>query len=351
MAPAVEHPHERAHHARSVIAAGYAPLDIVSYGGRVWHAAGGTAGNVAAILGFLGWNSALAVDYGDDLAGQRAMRDLQAANVSVHLVRKVSDSRTPRLVHEIGGRGHRYHFKCPGCQARFPHSRPLRSDRAAEIVLREPAPDVFFLDRVNAGTVLLAEHFASLGSFVIVEPSRPARADLMARAVAAADVVKYADDRDTGLRSVEPTRGQLWVVTSGSAGTWFRIGTGKWHHSPAFAYPVVDAGGAGDWTTAGLVHTLELRGRRTIGQVADALGWAQALAAVSCGSPGARGLARGQSADAVVRAARFLQQRESEPTPTSPSTAPSSSAPAAVCGYCLMPRSSTADLPKRSAAT
>lgn len=323
---------------RSVLAAGYAPLDIVSYAGRVWHSAGGTAGNVAAILGFLGWSSALAVDCGDDAAGQRVLRDLQAANVSVHLARKVAGGRTPRVVHEIDGAGHRYRFKCPSCGARFPHSRPLKTDRAAEIAASEPRPAVFFFDRVNAGTVLLAEHFAAAGAVVVLEPSRPAAASLMARAIAAADIVKHADDRDAGLESAEPRQGQLRIVTSGTAGTWFRIGVGSWHHSPAFAYPVVDAGGAGDWTTAGLIHTIELGRRPTVGQLRDGLAWAQALAAVSCGSPGARGLARTQSAEAVVRAAGFLQRREVEPPAATVPSIRRVSSPASVCGYCLMPQ-------------
>jgi fructokinase len=328
--------------AQSVIAAGYAPLDIVSYGGRVWHAAGGTAGNVAAILAFLGWKSALAVDYGDDVAGDRAKRDLQAANVSVRLVRNVAGVRTPRLVHEIDGAGHRYLFKCPSCRTAFPHSRPLRADRAAEIAHGEVAPEVFFFDRVNSGTVLLAEYFASEGSFVVVEPSRPARADLMERAVAAANVVKYADDRDAGLDPSYATAGQLWVVTGGADGTWFRLGLGKWHHSRAFTYPVIDAGGAGDWTTAGLINALDVGRRPTIKTVRDGLAWAQALAAISCGSPGARGLAKNQSAEAVVRAAAFLQQREATPAAASVPTRSRSTPPESVCRYCLMPREAAA---------
>jgi sugar/nucleoside kinase (ribokinase family) len=330
---------------RSVLAAGYAPLDIVSYAGRVWHSAGGTAGNVAAILGFLGWSSTLAVDYGDDVAGQRVLRDLQAANVSVHLVRKVGGGRTPRVVHEIDGAGHRYRFICSKCGSRFPHSRPLRTDRAADIAASEPRPAVFFFDRVNAGTVLLAEHFAASGTVVVLEPSRPAAARLMVRAIAAADIVKQADDRDAGLESFEPRQGQLRIVTSGAAGTWFRLGVGAWHHSPAFAYPVVDAGGAGDWTTAGLIHAIEPGRRPTVRQVRDGLAWAQALAAVSCGSPGARGLARTQSAEAVVRAAAFVQRREVEPPATTVPSIRRASSPASLCSYCLMPQEAGGRLP------
>lgn len=326
---------------RSVLCAGYAPLDIVRYGGRMWHAAGGTAGNVAAILGFLGWDSALVADYGDDLAGRRVLSDLRASNVSTRLVRTMGGRSTPRLVHEIDGAGHRYRYSCSECNSRFPSSRPLRLDRAAEVADAEPAPDVYFFDRLNAGTLRLAEHFASKGSFVVFEPSRSARPTWTSRALDVADVVKHASDRTVDVGSDEPRRGQVQIVTGGASGTRFRIGLGKWHHSPAFPYPVVDAGGAGDWTTAGLVHTLPLTGRRTVKEVGEALGWSQALAAISCGSPGARGLARGQSAEMVVRAAQFVRQRGSatlEPVATRTRKA---SAPRSVCTACLTPMRAT----------
>ena len=321
---------------RSVLAAGYVPLDIVNYRGRIWHAAGGTAGNVAALLGFLGWRASLAADLGDDVAGRLVRRDLMKANVSVELVRLNPALATPRLVHEITGAGHRYLFRCPSCQQRFPTSRPLRSDRATELIAQSVAPDVFFFDRLNAGTILLAEHFANVGSVVVFEPSRRARADLTQRAINVAHVIKQADDRDTGLSEAVPARGQVWIVTGGARGARFRVGAGAWHESPGFSYPVVDAGGAGDWATAGLVHALRLSGRRTVSDVGDALRWAQALAAVSCGAPGARGLARQQSADAVLKAASFIERRgEQRSTPGSLGKLVSSSVPSATCRWCL----------------
>lgn len=322
---------------RSILAAGYTPLDIVRYKGRQWHAAGGTAGNVAAILGFLGWDAALITDYGDDLAGRRARRDLQMANVSIAHIRLLAGHATPRLIHEIDGVGHRFRFHCPDCDTAFPRSRPLRLDRAIEMAGLGLRPDVYFFDRVNAGTLHLAEHFARTGSLVVFEPSRPARPAWTQRAIAAADVIKHADDRDPGLTKTHPRPEQLWVITGGASGTRFRVGNGKWHDSPAFTYPVVDAGGAGDWTTAGLVHTLPISGRRTVAAVASALAWAQALAAVSCGSPGARGLARNQSADAILRATQFLQHRGCGPHEPASAAARPAAVPADTCRICLQP--------------
>jgi fructokinase len=321
---------------QSIIAAGYAPLDIVTYRGRVWHAAGGSAGNVASILGFLGWSASLAVDFGDDLAGRHARRDLKKANVSVDLVRLVDGQPTPRLVHEITDSGHRYHWRCPSCHRAFPMSRPLRTDRARELIDMDLSPDVFFFDRLNAGTILLAEHFATAGSLVVFEPSRPARADLTQRALKVAHVIKHADNREAGLDDTTPATNQVWIVTGGAQGARFRVGRGSWHKSPAFSYPVVDTGGAGDWTTAGLVHALPHDTRRTVAAVGDALRWAQALAAVSCGAPGARGLARQHSADAVVRAAKFLEQRgESSAAGQHVIKWSKSSVPTATCRWCL----------------
>ena len=184
--------------AQHIIAAGYAPLDIVSYRGRVWHSAGGTAGNVAAILGFLGWQAGIIADLGDDLAGQRA-RDLQKANVATEHLRLRPGVLTPRLVHEISGAGHRFLFRCPRCHQAFPRSRPLQIDRAQELIGTDLRPDVFFFDRLNAGTILLAEHFAESGSVVVFEPSRVGQLDLVQRAVAVADLIKYADDQPMNL--------------------------------------------------------------------------------------------------------------------------------------------------------
>ena len=322
---------------RSIISAGYVPLDIVHYGQRVWHAAGGTAGNVAAILGFLGWDAAIVADLGDDLAGRLAVRDLKKSNVSVELIRLTEGRSTPRIVHCVDRAGPRYLFKCPACAQSLPSSRPLRTDRAEEVAHLELKPDVFFFDRLNAGTLLLAERFSATGSLIVFEPSRPARSHFVNRAVAVADVVKQSDDRETGLENSIPRPGQVGVTTGGACGAQYRVGNGKWHSSPAFSYPVVDAGGAGDWTTAGLVHSLPLRGRRTVSAVAESMRWAQALAAVSCGAAGARGLSRQQTAEAVVRAARFLQSSgQAAGTHQVDGRRRDPSVPASSCRWCLL---------------
>jgi fructokinase len=325
--------------APSIIAAGYAPLDIVQYQGRRWYAAGGTAGNVAAILGFLGWDSSLVADYGDDAAARRITHDLQTANVSLQYVRLDPAATTPRLVHDIDHTGHRYRFRCPDCSRSFPMSRPLTLARARAIIDLAPSADVFFFDRCNAGTLLLAEHFASRGSLVVFEPSRAARPDWNRRALMAANIVKSASDRDTGLANATPRAKQSWVLTGGASGVTYRYGPNLASHAPAFSYPVVDAAGAGDWATAGLIHALagQIPTRKT--DLTDALHWAQALAAISCGSPGARGLARQQSAEAVLQAAQFVRAQHATPRPQEPAPKRRQSTPKDVCKVCLQPRS------------
>jgi len=324
-------------HDRSVLSAGYVPLDIVSYQNRVWHAAGGTAGNVPAILAFLGWRASVVGELGADTAGQRVRRDLQRANVSVKWLRLNENMRTPRVVHEIGARGHRFLFKCPKCGQNLPHSRPLRVDRAIQVAERAETPDVFFFDRLNAGTIEMAERFADDGSFVVFEPSRPSRPDLLARAAKVAHLIKFAEDRKSRFIELSGSSpSQMCVITRGELGATYRIGEGQWHDSPAFPYPVVDAGGAGDWTTAGIVHVLSRTIDATSKELGDAVRWAQSLAAVSCGAPGARGLARQQTAETVIRAAQFLE-REGEQFVVGDSRSRwrAGTAPAEACQTCL----------------
>lgn len=302
---------------RSMLSAGYVPLDVIVFRGEVSHAAGGTAGNVAAILSFLGWDSAVAADIGVDPAGRRLVADLQGAGVDVAELRIRPGAATPRVVHEINDGCHRFRFRCPRCGQRLPRSRRLSRSRALEVAESRKAPDVFFFDRINHGTLELAERFAGAGAFIAFEPSTPVSPSLLERALTVVDLVKYADDRRVGEvanRSGGPKK-QIKITTHGAAGASYRVGEGAWHRSPAFPYPTVDPGGAGDWTTAGLLHALDLTTRPSATNVGDALRWGQALAAVSCGWPGARGLARHQTTQAVLRSVRFLQsERQSHDT-------------------------------------
>jgi len=320
---------------RTIMAAGYVPLDIVSYNGRVWHAAGGTAGNVAAILSFLGARASVVAELGDDLAGQRVRRDLQKANVDTSHLLLNPRVRTPRLIHRIAANGHYFEFRCPACERSFPTSRPLTISRADRVAVTAKPPDVCFIDRLNHGTIRLAEQLHESGARVVYEPSRPAKPELERRLLAIARLVKFAHDRRPDLERVEPQPGQTWIQTCGAEGARFRVGKSRWRTSPAFSFPVVDAGGAGDWTTAGLVHTIDLKSRASLSQVGDALRWSQALAAVSCGAPGARGLARQQTAEDVLRSAHFLDQRGASNIPTGTLNWRRNALPEGVCGWCL----------------
>ncbi len=324
----------------SVLAAGYTPLDILLYQGSVRHSAGGTAGNVTAILAFLGWHSSLIAEYGLDLAGRRARADLRSSDVSDRFVRLRNNFQTPRVLHEVIAPRHRYVFKCPRCLSGLPASRPLSVDRAEEIIATAEPPSVFFFDRLNAGTVRLAEHFAKERSRIIFEPSRPAPAELSIRIMRVADVIKYADNRDPGLEGLlhDAPATQVRIETLGGQGARFRLGNRPWRTSPSFQAPVVDPGGAGDWTTAGFIHSLPQRGRLTIDAIMDALSFAQALASISCGFPGARGLSRRESVDAVLRRATSLERHHSvirrlpaEPRMVTPR------ARKGFCPWCLMP--------------
>jgi fructokinase len=293
--------------ARSVLAAGYVALDIIRFRGKIRHAAGGTAGNVAAILGFLGWDAAVAADLGNDLAGHRVRRDLRAANVDTSWVTLQPGRDTPRVVHSVDEGLHSYSFICPACRTRLPRSRPLRIQQAHAISESRAPAGIFFFDRANAGTVTLAEEMASQGAFVVFEPSMRGDSELMWRALAVADLVKHASDRDVGDSAASPLSRQIQIVTQGAEGARYRVGRSNWRESPAFPYPTIDAGGAGDWTTAGLLHALGTERSRSLGSVSNALRWGQALAAVSCSAPGARGLAQQHNAQSVVREVQFLQ--------------------------------------------
>ncbi|HEV7492161.1 carbohydrate kinase family protein [Baekduia sp.] len=313
------------------------PLDVIDDGTATWRRAGGTAGNVAAMLAFLGWHTKPAGRLGDDVAGQALVSDLRGAGVDTSLLQVDAGAATNRLVHEIRRGEHRYRFTCPRCGQPLPRSRPLRLDQVEPIVAAVPNPDVYFFDRANPGTVLLAERYAARGTTVVFEPSTPANATLIQRAMRAATIVKGSHEH--GPELVEHYEsgqdGQLRIITQGAAGARFRLGTGRWHHVGVFAVDVVDAAGAGDWTTSGMLDSLIGKRSLAASDVGEAVMYGHALAALNCALPGARGLAESRDATTVAKLVRALQEGD-EVEPLSAPPMVSSTVAHDLCDWCLL---------------
>jgi sugar/nucleoside kinase (ribokinase family) len=325
---------------RSIVCAGYMPLDIVrTTAGTVARRAGGTAANVAAILAYLGWDATLAGQAGDDLGGDELVADLSNAGVEVGQITRAPQAQTPRLVHDIRHDGHFYRYGCEVCGARFPRSRPLTLDGAKACLEARPSPTVFLFDRANAGTLMLAEQYAKAGSIVMFEPSVPANAELLGRAATAAHIIKHSDDRSVGGLDdlhVRPRQGQVRIVTHGAEGLELRLGTGRGRRFPALATLAVDTGGAGDWTTAGLLDGC-VRNKEIARDALDkALRCGQALAAVNCAIVGARGLMGLTNSSARRRAHRVLSEGGLTSAPRVAQMPPPTSYDGA-CPSCLLP--------------
>lgn len=324
-----------------VVAAGYMPLDVILTHEAVSHRAGGTAGNVPAILAYLGWRAVLAGQTGDDFAGDVLLGDLRAAGVNTGQIHRAAGMQTPRLVHSVRPDGHSFAYRCPQCGCKFPRSRPLTLDQARRCAEDHPSADVYFFDRANAGTLWLAEYYSQKGAVVVFEPSVPANAESLGRAAAVAHVIKHSDDRSVGGLDdigVRPRRGQLRIVTHGAEGLELRLGAGRRRRFAALATLAVDTGGAGDWTTAGFISVAVRRGQLQEGFIDDGVRLGQALAALNCTAVGARGLMCLSRRTVLQRARTVLKEggvtteprfRESQPTEVG-----------YACSTCLLPQAS-----------
>src|SRR5262245_56199517 len=92
--------------------------------------AGGSCGNVLAILSYLGMRASAVGRIGDDRAGEELVADLRGRNVNVRFLLAESDRRTPIVIQEsfVDSRGrarHRFSRECPVCGATMPGYRPL----------------------------------------------------------------------------------------------------------------------------------------------------------------------------------------------------------------------------------
>lgn len=263
--------------------------------------AGGTCGNVLAILAYFGWDSFPLARLGADQLANKVLRDLKRWKVHCDFLKLPSKAPTPVILERIREDGsHRFSVTCPDCGHWFPSYRPVTL-KAVESVLDDLVDaDVFFFDRASPGAIKLAEACSESGTCVVFEPSSVGHPELFRKAVGVSHIVKYACDRLSNLPEIgELPRPMIEIITLGGDGLQLRSrihGAGRdWHTLPAFSVKTLrDSAGAGDWLTATMIALIERRGFSSLNDLdfsslRNIIEYAQAASAWNCAYEGARG--------------------------------------------------------------
>ena len=321
---------------KTVLSVGYVVLDVLVHRDGLGHSAGGTAGNVAANLSYFGWDATTAALHGDDPAGNHLRADLMKAGVSSRGLLRRKDLTTPVVIHEVSDGSHRFRFGCPECGRKFTQFRAIPANFAEDLVESNTRPDVLFVDRVSAAAVLMAERVRDSGGLVVFEPSMPGDSPRFRRLLELAHLVKFSASRlDPTSVLLDESLG-MFVYTDGASGAYWRRNGTPWNHVPHYAVDVMDAGGAGDWTTAALLDALPSLVPDEVerSDLAGPLRYAQAVAALSCQVLGARGLAsefKRETLDAKVANLLHTNHLRSSSRPSRPPRSRRSAA----CAACL----------------
>jgi fructokinase len=290
------------------VGTGFLALDIVIGEGREQHLrtwAGGTCGNVLAVLAYLGWRSYPVASLGKDVAAERVIADLTEHGVDVRFIRQDPMRRTPIVIERIrklanGVPRSRFVWTCPGCGTWLPGYQAVVVKDMEPVVASMPDAKVLFFDRVSRGALELAAAAAKRGALVVFEPSGIGDERLFREALRMSHVVKYSHERLAGIgERLGEGAPVLEIETLGAEGLRYRLrGSSRkreWRLLDAFIVTdVKDTVGAGDWCTAGIIHALGAEGAQGLVKadkttVEEALRLGQALAALACGYEGARG--------------------------------------------------------------
>jgi fructokinase len=311
----------------TVVGTGLVALDVLSNAPKCVPdtALGGSAGNVLAILSHLGWHSIPVAELGVDSAAEKILQEFALLGADTRFLRQRRSTHTP-VVFQLPGTGgatHEFSFSCPVCGLKRGYLPPVHDFNFSSSLANISAPDVFFFDRVNIWALELAERYRGTGTLVVFEPSAIDTDDSgFQRAIRAAHVLKYANDRISHLERFDRSTVNIEILTSGKDGLAFRenMRPNSWYRLPAYNVPfVADTAGAGDWCTSGFLSALignifegADKGGSDAKRIHESLRVGQALAALNCMEVGARGLARTRSRDEIVHLALQLKNLGSD---------------------------------------
>lgn len=265
--------------------------------------AGGSCGNVMAILSFLGWRTFPIARLAKNKAAKLLISDLKKWNVNTRFIECNEEGSTPIIIHRIykdnkGNPKHKFEFREPNTGKRFPSYKPVLQKKVESLVNISPKPKIFYFDRINRSSIELAKINSAKGAVVVFEPSSIKDEKLFAECLKVSHIVKFSHDRLPGYRSkFLASQTYLEIETMGNKGLFYRYyKTKSWKFVNACTVgSVIDTAGAGDWCTAGVVVKLAKHGEAklktaNIEEIELALNYGQILGALSCTFQGARGL-------------------------------------------------------------
>lgn len=127
------------------VGAGFIALDIVESSVHPFAAAGGSCGNVMAILAWLGWDAKPVARIGADWAGELLTTDMDRAGADASSLFVEERVKTPIVIerfveHASGQRSHRFSLTCPECGAWLPRYRALTISQVNEFLIQAPRP-------------------------------------------------------------------------------------------------------------------------------------------------------------------------------------------------------------------
>ena len=301
-----------------LLTAGYVTLDAIvrsRSAGDYWHAAGGTTGNVSVFAAALGIEARVLARVGQDRRGLRLLEFLSKAGVDTSHVERVSRMRTPGIIEVIRGTSdgaHQFTYRCPACQTRLPKDA-IVSVRGVDAAIQTIDQfDAFFFDRATSATIRLAKAAREAALLVMFEPPSVPRTANAECAAALSDIVKLSLKPSQCPGQWRPSveaHTQFIVETLGAQGVRVRSKRAdEWdmlRECPAIQQQVIrDTAGAGDWLTAGLLHSLlQSRDAISTSQLNESIEYGQRLSAISLAFDGPQGALTALGAKAMKRMA------------------------------------------------
>ncbi|QDK82651.1 carbohydrate kinase [Spirosoma sp. KCTC 42546] len=288
------------------VGSGLVALDVVISNDPATSAqffAGGSCGNVLCILSYFGWSSYPVARLSNNVATQILIEDFLKWNIKTDAISVTSDGSTPIIIQRIiknkkGKLKHRFEFRNPENGEYLPSFKPVLAKSVSTIVASIESCDVYFFDRISRSSIDLALEYKRQGSLVFFEPSNFKDFNEFNKCLEFSDIVKFSNDRISDYDVHYPyCVAPLEIQTLGDKGLQFRLKGDKiWSHVPGYNIEtLVDAAGAGDWCTAGIImylRSLNIKNLLNItpSEIFEAARFGQLLSAFNCGYEGARGL-------------------------------------------------------------